>query len=115
MILVILQCWLKTLKYEWNFTSYRATVIDCLDILIKYGLTIVQNNELWTRSMAQVLECLPSKHKTLSSNPSIRKSCEVYLKVFQSKIFCWKVSNKYWVWWLTPLIPGTQEAETGRI
>jgi hypothetical protein len=29
--------------------------------------------EIWTDGVAQVVDCLPSKHEVLSSNPSITK------------------------------------------
>jgi hypothetical protein len=53
----------------------------------------------WTGGVAQAIESLLCMHKALSSNPSITK----------------KESESDQAWWLTPIIPATQEAKIKRI
>jgi hypothetical protein len=69
-----------------------------------------------------VVECLHSRHKALSLNPSISKkqnrtkNPSELMKFRTNSDNNNKIENRLgWAQWLTPVIPANQEAEIGRI
>jgi hypothetical protein len=70
----------------------------------------VENTEGGTGGKAQVVECLPSKHKSLNSDSSTAKNQKPE-GTMPSDPSSANIHGEGWVWWLTSIIHTTQKAE----
>jgi hypothetical protein len=90
-------------QYKANQNCHYEPPLYNEDLLIKIYLKKKESSRR-TKGMAQVIECLLSKHESLSSNPSTTKKKE-------RKLNERKASNQ--IWHYTAVIPDIQEVEAG--